>query len=196
MENQQTQPTQNPSEPVAPVQASPNVSSVSPQQSPDPSQPAKSLGMFGRRMGRLSYFLGGFYALLPLVIVAILLIISHFVMTPSSTNLSSGMYSSNMNSQALSSSNSGSGILNVIAIIVGIASVIMIIPISISLQIRRWHDLDKSGWFILLGFIPFASFFVGLYLLFAPGKLEPNQYGPQVSSNKFLVVLGFKPPTT
>lgn len=43
------------------------------------------------------------------------------------------------------------------------------------LGIRRCHDLDRSGWFYLLMFIPIIDFFVALYLLFAqdPG---PNQY--------------------
>jgi uncharacterized membrane protein YhaH (DUF805 family) len=101
-----------------------------------------------------------------------------------------------MNNNSMSTAgNTSNEFLNIISLIVGIVTVIAVIPISISLQMRRWHDLGQSGIFILLSFIPFAGFFVGLYLLFAPGKPEPNKYGTQVSSNNFLVVLGFKKPT-
>lgn len=53
----------------------------------------------------------------------------------------------------------------------------------LSLGIRRLHDLNLSGWFILIEFtslIPFVriiSLIFGLYLLFAPGKNEGNYYG-------------------
>ena len=48
---------------------------------------------------------------------------------------------------------------------------------AIMLGIRRCHDLDRSGWFYLLMFIPIIDFFVALYLLFAAGTPGPNQYG-------------------
>jgi uncharacterized membrane protein YhaH (DUF805 family) len=35
--------------------------------------------------------------------------------------------------------------------------------------IRRLHDMDKSGWYLLLAFIPLVNFFVLLWLLFWPG---------------------------
>ncbi|GKX28057.1 aminopeptidase [Vallitalea longa] len=54
---------------------------------------------------------------------------------------------------------------------------------GISLTIRRLHDLNLSGWFVLielLSLIPFVKIIpaiFGLYLLFAPGKNDGNYYG-------------------
>jgi uncharacterized membrane protein YhaH (DUF805 family) len=36
--------------------------------------------------------------------------------------------------------------------------------------IRRWHDLGKSGWYVLLGVVPCANVVAILYLLLAPGR--------------------------
>jgi len=42
--------------------------------------------------------------------------------------------------------------------------------------IRRLHDLNYSGWYLLFGFIPFANIALILYLLLAPGKVEGNRW--------------------
>jgi uncharacterized membrane protein YhaH (DUF805 family) len=57
------------------------------------------------------------------------------------------------------------------------AAVIISIPISLPLHIRRWHDLNQSGWLTLLGFVPLVGFIATIALLILPGKAEPNQYG-------------------
>lgn len=49
--------------------------------------------------------------------------------------------------------------------------------INISLAVRRWHDLNKSGWFTLLYIIPFVNGIVMLYLIFAKGTSGSNKYG-------------------
>ena len=46
------------------------------------------------------------------------------------------------------------------------------------IAIRRCHDLDKSGWFLLILFIPYVDFLFALYLLFWKGTTGPNRYGP------------------
>jgi uncharacterized membrane protein YhaH (DUF805 family) len=51
-----------------------------------------------------------------------------------------------------------------------------IIP-SIAVGVRRLHDQDKSGWFMLLGLIPIVSL-VLLVFMFLEGTRGPNQYGP------------------
>lgn len=43
--------------------------------------------------------------------------------------------------------------------------------------IRRLHDLDKSGWFLLIALIPYVNTIFELYLLFAPGTRGVNRYG-------------------
>ena len=48
---------------------------------------------------------------------------------------------------------------------------------SLTLIIRRWHDLGKSGWFTLLLLIPLLNFLVMLYLGFVRGTAGPTAYG-------------------
>ena len=48
---------------------------------------------------------------------------------------------------------------------------------AIMLQVRRWHDLNKTGWLVLTTFIPYVNIATGLYILFASGTMGPNQYG-------------------
>ena len=55
-------------------------------------------------------------------------------------------------------------------------ALIALIP-SLSVTVRRLHDVDKSGWFILLGLIPLVGFYL-LYLYCQPGTAGPNRFGP------------------
>jgi uncharacterized membrane protein YhaH (DUF805 family) len=48
---------------------------------------------------------------------------------------------------------------------------------GLAVQVRRFHDQDKSGWFVLLGFIPLGSLVVLIFMLIE-GTPGPNQYGP------------------
>jgi type IV pilus assembly protein PilA len=52
--------------------------------------------------------------------------------------------------------------------------------------IRRWHDLGKSGWFVLFGFLPCVNVLVILYLLLAPG--EPDAGAPAGSTPVIVIV--------
>lgn len=49
---------------------------------------------------------------------------------------------------------------------------------SISLGVRRCHDVGKSGWWMLLIVVPVVNFFWGLYLFFQAGEIGDNEYGP------------------
>lgn len=49
---------------------------------------------------------------------------------------------------------------------------------GLSVTIRRLHDLNRSGWFILIGFIPVVNFFYYIYVLFFKGTEGANKYGP------------------
>ncbi len=48
---------------------------------------------------------------------------------------------------------------------------------QIVLQVKRWHDLDKSGWFVLLGFIPIVGIIAMCFLLFVKGTDGNNNFG-------------------
>jgi len=50
-----------------------------------------------------------------------------------------------------------------------------IIP-QMSVAVRRLHDSDKSGWWLLINFIPFGSL-VLLYFYVVEGTEGDNQYG-------------------
>lgn len=50
------------------------------------------------------------------------------------------------------------------------------------LDIRRFHDLNLSGWLVLLTVIPAFTPFVYLYLLIAPGTKGVNKYGEDLLS--------------
>ena len=44
--------------------------------------------------------------------------------------------------------------------------------------IRRLHDMDKSGWWMLFVFVPLANLALMVALLFTPGTKGDNNYGP------------------
>jgi len=44
------------------------------------------------------------------------------------------------------------------------------------LSVRRLHDLNESGWYVLLTFVPFCQFFI-LWLMFRKGTQGTNKYG-------------------
>lgn len=54
---------------------------------------------------------------------------------------------------------------------------VIFIP-SLAVQVRRFHDQDKSGWFVLLGFIPLVGGLIVLVFMLLEGTRGPNQYGP------------------
>ncbi len=43
---------------------------------------------------------------------------------------------------------------------------------------QRAHDFHKSGWFILLLFVPLVNFIIFLIFIFKKGDLAENKYGP------------------
>ena len=50
--------------------------------------------------------------------------------------------------------------------------------IILAMQVKRWHDRNKSGWMVLIRFIPILG---GLWTLielgFLPGTIGTNKYG-------------------
>lgn len=48
---------------------------------------------------------------------------------------------------------------------------------AISIIVRRLHDIDKSGWFVFLFFIPVIGQFFPIMFLF-PGTDGRNRFGP------------------
>ncbi len=50
---------------------------------------------------------------------------------------------------------------------------------NLVIQVRRFHDMNRSGWFILLFIVPLVNIFVFFYLLLGSGTQGINHYGPQ-----------------
>lgn len=48
---------------------------------------------------------------------------------------------------------------------------------NIMLIIRRLHDMNKSGYFALVVFVPVIGTIFSIWLFFAPGTIGYNQYG-------------------
>jgi uncharacterized membrane protein YhaH (DUF805 family) len=65
----------------------------------------------------------------------------------------------------------------IFAIISLIYSLAVLVP-SIAVGVRRLHDTDKSGWWILIGLIPLVGFIVLLVLFVMEGTPGSNRYGP------------------
>jgi nitrate/nitrite transporter NarK len=52
--------------------------------------------------------------------------------------------------------------------------------IAIALQIKRWHDLGKTGWLTLLNLVPVAGTLISLFILgFSKSASGHNQYGDE-----------------
>jgi uncharacterized membrane protein YhaH (DUF805 family) len=72
-------------------------------------------------------------------------------------------------------SGAGMGVMGIVVLIIYIA---MIWP-ALAIGIKRWHDRDKSGWWVLIALVPIIG---GLWYLIECGFLEgtkgPNKYGP------------------
>ena len=60
----------------------------------------------------------------------------------------------------------------------GLLGLLAIWP-ALAIQIKRWHDRGKSGWWVLIGLIPIIGFWwVLIECGFLPGDVGPNEYGP------------------
>ena len=64
-----------------------------------------------------------------------------------------------------------------VTVLFGIYFLGIIVP-SIAVQVRRFHDQDRSGWFVLLNFIPYLGTFVVLIFMLLPGTQGENRFGP------------------
>lgn len=69
------------------------------------------------------------------------------------------------------SAQAGTGLLS------GIYGLGVLLP-SIGVGIRRLHDTDHSGWWLLIAFVPCVGVFVLLYFLVIEGTPGSNQFGP------------------
>lgn len=80
------------------------------------------------------------------------------------------MFASSMSVDPQTGVVTGAGGMGIFAIIIWLFYLAILVP-SIAVGVRRMHDQDKSGWFIL---IPIAN----LVFYCLPGTPGPNRFGP------------------
>ena len=64
-----------------------------------------------------------------------------------------------------------------IGLLSGIYGLAVLIP-TLALTVRRLHDIDRSGWWILIGLVPLIGAIVLLVFALMEGTPGNNRYGP------------------
>ncbi len=72
---------------------------------------------------------------------------------------------------------------NQIGLLGGIYTVAVLLP-SIAVGVRRLHDIDKSGWWMLLLFIPLIGAIVVLVWAVMEGTGGSNRFGPDPKADE------------
>jgi len=116
--------------------------------------PLKRYADFQGRSTRMEFWMFFLFVMIVMIVLQILLGI---------------MFASSMSVDPQTGVVTGGGI-GISAIIIWIFYLAILVP-SIAVGVRRMHDQDKSGWFIL---IPIAN----LIFYCLPGTPGPNKYGP------------------
>ena len=62
--------------------------------------------------------------------------------------------------------------------------------LMVCLVIKRTHDLNMSGWFLLIGLVPVVGSIFSLYIMLRPGKAEANRFGAQAVTKGWEKVVG------
>jgi uncharacterized membrane protein YhaH (DUF805 family) len=121
---------------------------------------------FNGRTRRLHYWLASFGAGIGLSVVLMIVLILIEAVAGATSN---GDLRAAMSSPAM---------IIVMTVLIG-AYLVLAFWISLAIQIKRWHDRDKSGVWVLIAFIPFVG---GLWTLIECGFLDgtegPNRFGP------------------
>lgn len=59
----------------------------------------------------------------------------------------------------------------------GIIGLLLFLP-GLTASVRRLHDRDRSGWWLLLGAIPLVGTIILIVWLATRGTVGPNRFGP------------------
>jgi uncharacterized membrane protein YhaH (DUF805 family) len=62
-----------------------------------------------------------------------------------------------------------------LAVVYGLATLLPVLGVAI----RRLHDTNKSGWWIVVDLVPFVGGIILIVLLAIAGTPGPNRFGPQ-----------------
>ncbi len=67
--------------------------------------------------------------------------------------------------------------------VLGLVYLAILIP-AIAVQVRRFHDQDKSGWFVLMNFIPYVGGIIVLVFMCLEGTRGANRFGPDPKNSE------------
>jgi uncharacterized membrane protein YhaH (DUF805 family) len=77
-------------------------------------------------------------------------------------------------------------------IVSGITTLALFLP-YLAVTVRRLHDTDRSGWWLLIAFIPLIGAIVLLIFLASSGELGVNRFGPPPTRTRALPGNDFRP---
>lgn len=69
------------------------------------------------------------------------------------------------------------GVQNRGGLLTGLFALGILIP-SLAVAVRRLHDTDRSGWWLLIGFVPIIGAIVLIIFFISGGTRGPNRFGP------------------
>ncbi|MEM8744990.1 MAG: DUF805 domain-containing protein [Pseudomonadota bacterium] len=58
-----------------------------------------------------------------------------------------------------------------------VVALALLLP-GLAVSVRRLHDIDRSGWWILIAFIPIIGLIILIYWYVQPGTAGENRFGP------------------
>ena len=90
-------------------------------------------------------------------------------------------------------SNGGSGVQHLIWQVILFTSVAVVVWIDLAVQIKRWHDRGKSGWWVLICASGVGILWALFECGFMPGQSIPNRY--DADRNDFEPPVAVKSPT-
>jgi uncharacterized membrane protein YhaH (DUF805 family) len=65
-----------------------------------------------------------------------------------------------------------------------LVAIIIFYYLTLSLSVRRFHDMDQTGWMVLTFVIPLVNLIMLVYMLITEGAKEENKYGSPLPRNK------------
>ncbi len=74
-------------------------------------------------------------------------------------------------------------IMGPVFMLYGLVALVFIIP-GIAVTIRRLHDTDRSGWFVLFALIPLVGAIFLLVFYCEKGTRGPNRFGPDPKADE------------
>ncbi len=69
------------------------------------------------------------------------------------------------------------GILGKLGMFLPLLFALAILVPTLAVAVRRLHDVDKSGWWVLIALVPIVGGLILLYFAVQRGTIGPNQFG-------------------